>query len=112
MGTATCTLLTGANSEGPVTRMGPGHDHREVIFKIVPSASYATGGETIALPADAKLGDIVAIELITRHDGTRIWEWNGSTTAPKVIAYDAFATQEGNATDVSAVTLIARAILT
>ena len=112
MGIATCTLLTGANSEGPVTRMGPGNSHREVIFQIVPSASYATGGETISLPADAKLGDLVAIELITRHDGTRIWEWNGSKTAPKVIAYDAFATQEGNATDVSGVTLIARAILT
>lgn len=112
MGIATCTLLTGANSEGPVTRMGPGNSHREVLFRIVPSATYATGGETISLPADAKIGDIVAIELVTRHDGTRIWEWNGSTSAPKVIAYDAFATEEGNGTNVSSVTLIARAILT
>lgn len=111
MGTATCTLLTGNNAEGPVTRLAPGPNHREVIFQIVPSSSYATGGETIALPTDAKLGDIVAIELITRHDGTRIWEWNGSTSAPKVIAYDAFATEEGSTTNVSGVTLIARAIL-
>ena len=34
------------------------------------------------------------------------------TTTPKAIAYDAFATQEGNATDVSAVTLYIKFIFT
>lgn len=107
MGTATFASAPRAGgkaapvSDGAVT-------FKEVYATVTMSNSYATGGETLPVPAGH--GTLYAVEIITRHDGTRIWEWTNGTSTPKAIAYDAFATQEGNATDVSAVTLYVKYI--
>lgn len=102
MGTATLASapLVGG-TKAPVS-VG-GKNFTTVYTTQTMSNSYATGGETLVVPSG--YGTVHAVDIITRHDGTRVWEWNGNTSTPKAIAYDAFATQEGNATDVSAVTL-------
>ena len=68
------------------------------------STDYATGGQPVTLPTGMP-GALVAVVPLEAHDGTRMWFWNGSRSAPKLVAYDAFATEEGNATTVNSVTL-------
>ena len=109
MGTA--TLASAPRVGGTKAPVSIGAQNFTVVYTTqTMSNSYATGGETLVVPAG--YGTVYAVELITRHDATRIWEWNGSTSTPKAKAYDAFATEEGAATDVSAVTLYIRFIFT
>lgn len=109
MGTATMTTAPRAGGNPAPVSVG-GVEFVEVYCTQTMSNSYATGGETLVVPAG--FGTLYAVELITRHDGTRIWEWDKNTSTPKAIAYDAFATQEGAATDVSAVVLHIKFIFT
>lgn len=109
MGTA--TLASAPRVGGTKAPVSVGAQNFTTVYTTqTMSNSYATGGETLVVPAG--YGTVYAVEIITRHDGTRIWEWDKSTSTPKAIAYDAFATQEGNATDVSAVTLYIKFIFT
>ena len=73
--------------------------------KVAMSASYATNGDTLALPAH--LGTLVAVVVTPTHDGTRLVTWDGGTSTPKLKAYsdlDATPAEVANATDLSAVT--------
>lgn len=107
MGTATMASAPRAGGN-PAPRSVGGVTFIEVYTTQTMSNSYATGGETLLVPAG--YGTLYGVDIITRHDGTRIWEWDRNTSTPKAIAYDAFATQEGAATDVSAVTLFIKFI--
>jgi hypothetical protein len=70
------------------------------------SDSYATGGDTLTLPtADVRGKDLVGVNVLTRQDGTRFYDWDGSVSAPKIKAYTAGNTQVSSTTDLSAVTL-------
>lgn len=83
------------------------------VFTTKMSSSYATGGDTVTLPADIK-GEIVALDIISSGAdfANRTYIWNGSTgSSAKIVAMDAYKTEEGNATDLSAVTLTCLAIL-
>lgn len=73
---------------------------------ITMSASYATGGDTVTLPADiSKLRKLWAIEVLTPMDGTRFYAWDGSTTTPKIKAFTAANAEASAATNLSSVTL-------
>ena len=100
--TATPTL-GGGSTYGPVRAYGLG-SVTQVIASATVGATYATGGQPVTLPGEISGRDLLAVEVLNPHDGTRLWVWNGSTAAPKLIAYDAFATEEGNTTDTSGVT--------
>lgn len=83
------------------------------VFTTRMSASYATGGDTVTLPADVK-GEIVALDIISSGAdfANRTYIWNGTAgSGAKIVAMDAYKTEEGNATDLSAVTLTCLAIL-
>ena len=96
---------TGGSSFGKVR--GFGINGMTFYFaSVLAGATYATGGQPVTPPPEISGKDLLAVTVLNPHDGTRIWSWNGSTTAPKLVAYDAFATQEGNGTDVSAVPLV------
>jgi hypothetical protein len=77
-----------------------------VLTSFTMSASYATGGDTLTLPtADVRGKDLVAVNILTRQDGTRFYDWDGSVSAPKIRAYTAAGTQASSTTDLSGVTL-------
>jgi hypothetical protein len=70
------------------------------------SASYSTGGDTLTLPtSDVRGKGLVGVNILTRQDGTRFYDWNGSVSAPKIVAYTAGNAQVASTTDLSAVTL-------
>lgn len=75
------------------------------IDSVTAGATYATGGQPVTAPPEISGKDLLGVVVLTPHDGTRHWVWDGSTSAPKLMAYDAFATQEGNGADTSATTL-------
>jgi|GEM_PF-3796543 len=69
------------------------------------TSDYATGGQPFTMPADVKGIEFDSLVVLTRSPLTRQWSWNGSRSAPKLLAEDAFATQEANATTVNTDTL-------
>jgi hypothetical protein len=71
-----------------------------VIGKLAWDSSYPTGGESITI------ADVEYIHtMITPRKGANTFEWDGSPTAPKVLAYVATTGAEvANATDLSAQT--------
>lgn len=69
------------------------------------SADYATGGQPLTLPSDVKGKEFCGAIVLNPFDGARAWQWNGSTSAPKLIAYDGFAAEEGATATVNGVTL-------
>lgn len=80
---------------------------RAVRGTITFSASYATGGDTLA-PAACGLTQVVAILVdatraveLPNRSGLSV-ELGGTTLAPTVLAFDANNTQVANATDLSA----------
>jgi len=103
--TADPTLL------GPGTRSrqinGPGTVEEYLISFAPGSAStdYATNGQTFTMPSKVKGVEFDSLVVISSTPATRTWRWDGSRTAPKLVAYDAFATEEGNATTVNTDTL-------
>lgn len=69
------------------------------------SDTYVTGGYTIVLPDEISEQKFEGIVLTKDFDGTRVWKWDGSRTTPKLLAYDAFATEEGNGTSIASMVL-------
>lgn len=103
--TGSPSILGGGASVAPVSQVGSPHNLR-VLVSFTMSASYATGGDTLTLPtSDVRGHDLVGVNVLTRQDGTRFYDWNGSTSAPKIKAYTDGATEETSTTDLSAVTL-------
>lgn len=88
---------------------GPGSYEQYLVTLLGGSAvtDYATGGQTVALPTKIKGAQFVSAQVLAVSALTRTWVWNGSQSAPKLIAQDAFATQEGAATTVNADTITA-----
>ncbi len=91
---------------GPVRAMG------KDVIDMVPmtitfggSDTYLTGGMDLTLPDEISDRRFDGIILTKANDGTRRWDWNGSRTAPKLLAYDAFVTEEGNATSIAGIVL-------
>lgn len=88
---------------------GPGTYETYLVTMAGGSASsdYATGGQTFSLTdvADYRGAQFVSLEVIAVSAITRRWEWDGSQSAPKLVARDAFATEEGNTTTVNTDTL-------
>jgi len=101
------TQMVNQGVQAQVNVIGAGINPDMVLVTITGMSNYATGGVELTMPSSIKGKQLRAIDLITRHDGTRLWEWDGSTSTPKLKAYDAFATEEGAATVVSSVTLYA-----
>lgn len=103
--TGSPSILGGGASVAPVSQVGSPHNLR-VLVSFTMSASYATGGDTLTLPtADVRGHDLVGVNVLTRQDGTRFYDWDGSTSAPKIKAYTAGNAQVSSTTDLSAVTL-------
>ena len=67
------------------------------------SASYATGGDTLTLPSDITKRGLAAVVILNPLDGTRIYQWNGSTATPKIQAFTAPGTEVTATTNLSAV---------
>lgn len=105
------TYLTGGSGVGPLLTM-----HKDDLI-LVPlsitfggSDTYLTGGMTLTLPDEFSERTLVDVILTKDFDGTRVWRWDGTQgLTGKLLAYDAFATEEGNATSIASVVL--RAIL-
>lgn len=112
MGNMTDSTEVGAAS-GPLAAQGLPLNATVAIFTSKMSASYATGGDPVVLPAGVQ-GEIVAVDVLSSGTdfANRTYIWNGQTGSDaKIVAMDAFKTQEGNATDLSGVTLTLLAIL-
>jgi hypothetical protein len=82
-----------------------GSNYLFVLGSANAGATYATGGQPVTPPEGVVGKKLKGIVVLTYHDGTRLWVWDGSTSAPKLKAYDAFATEEANGTNTSGVTL-------
>ena len=111
MGTFTNTTQFKQVSEEPAVSRG-GAREIKLRGKITGSSSYATGGDTVTVPTIT--GATLAEVRITAQppSGTRVWAWDQGTSTPKILAFDAFATQEANATNVSADVLFVELVYT
>ena len=106
MGAMGTGAVTGPQS-APVIGQGLPVNTSMAVFTSTMSASYSTGGDTITLPADVH-GDIVAACVLAygADYANRTFVWNGQAgSSAKIVALDAFKTEEGAATDLSAVTV-------
>ena len=112
MGTFTNTTQFSPVSNEPAVSRGGGKRELCLRGKVTGSASYATGGDTLSVPAPS--GYTLAEVRITSQPATfvREWRWDQSTSTPKLLAFDAVNTQEGNATDVSADVLFVELLYT
>lgn len=101
---ATTTTAIPANTTGR-SQVEYAGGRRALIFPVtfVFSASYPTGGEPLALPADVTGRELKAVVLLNPLDGTRIYQWDGSTTTPKIQAFTGLTAEVANATNLSAV---------
>lgn len=86
------------------------HNADLVFATITLSSSYSTGGDTLTFPYGATAAQsrgkrLRAVVVLRPADGTRIYSWNGSTSAPTIQAFTAIATEVTAATNLSAVTL-------
>jgi hypothetical protein len=103
--TGTPSIIGGGGSVAPVAQVGSAHNLR-VLTSFKMSNSYATGGDTLTLPtSDVRGKELVGVNVLTRQDGTRFYDWNGSVSAPKIKSYTAAGTEVSSTTDLSAVTL-------
>lgn len=112
MGTFTNTTQFAPVSVQPAVSRGGGSRELRLRGKVTGSSSYATGGDTLSVPAPS--GYTLAEVRITSQPSTfvREWRWDQSTSTPKLLAYDAVNTQEANATDVSADVLFVELLYT
>jgi hypothetical protein len=110
MGTFTNTSQFTPVSTPPAISRGGGKRELVLKAKVTGSASYATGGDTLSVPAPS--GYTLYEVRVTSQPSTfiREWRWDQNVSTPKLIAYDAVNTQEGNATDVSADVLFIEAV--
>ncbi len=101
MGTVANTVPFAEFGEAPAISRG-GKRLRRLMGTITMSASYATGGDTLSgLPTG--VGTLKAVNILNRQDGTRFYDWDGSTSTPKIKGYTAGNAEVSNATDLSAV---------
>lgn len=87
--------------------IGPG-TYEEYLITCAPgsaSTDYATNGQPFSLTSDFAGAEFVSLNVLASTPQTRVWKWNGSQSAPKLMAHDAFATEEGNGTTVNTDTL-------
>lgn len=88
---------------GSTTPVSKGGKRRVVMIGTVTmSNSYATGGDTITVPVITGYS-LKAVEVVNRTDGTRLYDWDGSTATPKLKAYTGLAAEAVATTDLSAV---------
>lgn len=100
MGNCVVTVVQGSRSRNLI---GAGTTE-EYICTVAPgsaSSDYATGGQPFVLPADIKGAKVDAIMVVASTPQTRVWKWDGSTSSPKLMAHDGFATEEGAGTTVN-----------
>ena len=89
---ATITYAGAANGQnGTPNPVRSGVESLELhIVKFVPDSSYAAGGEAYTTPSEIagkKLAFISVLTVMgTDVDGNVLYDWNGSTTAPKITA--------------------------
>lgn len=99
-------------SEGPARVIGKDSvTFVPTTITFLSTDTYLTGGMTVTLPDEVSDFKFEGILLTKGFDTVRQWQWDGSRTTPKLLAYDAFATQEGNATSLSGVVLEAILVL-
>lgn len=101
---ATSTPTKLGSGEGEVMAIGKGRIVR-VLTSLTMSTSYATGGDTVTLDPDIRGLKLRGLLILNPFDGTRRYEWDGSTSTPKIKALSAFATEVAAATNLGAVTL-------
>lgn len=89
MGAFTATQGAFRVSVPPAVSRGGGVQAIEILTKGTMGATYATGGDTVAIPSAPTNFDLFAVEIVsyTRVPGISI-HWDQSTSAPKLIAYD------------------------
>jgi hypothetical protein len=88
MGTIVLTQSPLRASTDPAVSRG-GLRTAEYLAKCTMGATYATGGDTVTTPSAPTNYDLFAVEVISHNAGAGIdIEWNQSTSAPKLIAYD------------------------
>lgn len=114
---ATVTTLAGTLSgkpgvaEGEVLAVGEPRQFR-VPVSFTMSNSYSTGGDTLSIPGgtDIRGKDLLLVHICTSSDGTRLYDWDGNRTTPKIKAYSAIGTEVAAATNLSAVTIRAELV--
>lgn len=113
MGTVTNTTGWVEATEPPAVSRGK--SRRTVIADVSLSNSYATGGETVSLPAG--LGTLKALFIAPTIKGGYHLTWDGGTTTAKIIAYDLAASaaedigaQPSATTDLSTVSVTVMAV--
>lgn len=102
--TATTATTTNTSGRGEVFFEG-GRRALLVEISFTMSSSYATGGDTLSLPTTAlKLGrELEAVIILNPLDGTRIYQWDGNKTTPKIQAFTGLAAEVAATTNLSAV---------
>lgn len=76
-----------------------------VPFTTTMSATYANPAGDVLTQPNIK-GKVLRQVIITgSSDGTRLYTWNQSATAPTILAYSALGTQVTNATDLHTTTI-------
>lgn len=89
MGTVTETVPPIAGGTKKSVSDGGGVRFERLLGKHLMGATYATGGDTITMPAAPAGGTLFCVSILayTRVAGMHI-DWNLDTTTPKLIAYD------------------------
>jgi len=102
--TGTPTILSGTRLECTI---GPGTMEEYLITFAGGSGAtdYATNGQPFTMPSKVKGTEFDSLQVLSRSPFTRAWQWNGSRSAPTLVALDAFATEEGAGTTVNTDTL-------
>ena len=100
------TILDGWRLEAAI---GPGSYEQYLVTFAGSAASddYETGGQTISVPTEIKGAQFVCMQVLAVSALTRTWVWDGSQSAPELIAQDSFATEEAATTDVDGDTVTA-----
>lgn len=99
-------LVTFGQGISPLRTQG-GLNNMWVPFQATMSTSYATGGDTFAMPDPSEMAgfEIVGMTLAPNKYGANWYSWNGSQTAPTIQAWSAFNTEVTATTNLSAVTV-------
>ncbi len=61
---------------------------------VTPTSSYDTGGSAVTLPAGVQGWTLHAVEIKNWNNGTRMYCWDGSVSAPKIKALTALPATE------------------
>lgn len=92
---------------GPMMAQG-GLGNLLVPVSFTMSNSYSTGGDTLTLPTSPPMfagWQLQAVIMLNSSDTTRIYQWTGSATTPKLQAFSALGTEVTAATDLHTTTI-------